>query len=167
MKILLLSDTHGFIDDKILSHAQWADEVWHAGDIGSFSLIEKLSAIKPVRAVYGNIDGQEIRSRYKQDERFVCNGLSVFMTHIGGYPAHYDARVKKLLDTNPPQLFICGHSHILRVMRDDRYNMLVMNPGAAGISGFHKIRTMLRFSVENGNILQPEVIELGNRATIV
>ena len=133
-KILLLSDTHSFLDDKIIAHCNWADEIWHAGDIGNVEVADKLEKIRPMRAVYGNIDGKDLRVIYPLD--------------------------------NPPQLFICGHSHILKVMRDQKYNMLCMNPGAAGVHGFHKMRTMIRFSIEAGKILQPEVIELGKRGSI-
>lgn len=119
-----------------------------------------------MRAVYGNIDGKDLRVIYPLDNRFIINGLDVYITHIGGYPGHYERRVRQILEVNPPQLFICGHSHILKVMRDQKYNMLCMNPGAAGVHGFHKMRTMIRFSIEAGKILQPEVIELGKRGSI-
>ncbi|MFN0275583.1 MAG: metallophosphoesterase family protein [Chitinophagales bacterium] len=166
MKVLLLSDTHGYIDDAILKHCVWSDEVWHAGDFGNRTVADKITEIKPLRGVWGNIDGGEIRNEFPLDNRFTVEKLDVLMTHIGGYPGKYDARVKKIFSTQPPKLFICGHSHILRVMPDKMYNFLFMNPGAAGISGIHKIRTMLRFEINNGIILRPEVIEVGLRATI-
>ncbi len=166
-KVILLSDTHSFLDDKIIAHCDWADEIWHAGDIGNVEVADKLEKIKPMRAVYGNIDGKDLRVIYPLDNRFIINGLDVYITHIGGYPGHYERRVRHILEVNPPQLFICGHSHILKVMRDQKYNMLCMNPGAAGVHGFHKMRTMIRFSIDAGKILQPEVIELGKRGNIV
>ena len=166
MKIILLSDTHGFLDDRIIAYCQNADEIWHAGDIGTISVAETLEKIKPLRAVYGNIDGREIRQQFPLDNRFLINGISVWMTHIGGYPGRYDQRVRNILNQNSPDLFICGHSHILKVMRDQKFNMLMMNPGAAGISGFHKMRTMLRFEINDSKINNVEVIELGKRATI-
>ena len=162
-KILLLSDTHSYIDDQILKHANWADEVWHAGDIGNIEVTDKLKTIKPVRAVYGNIDNSEIRSEFPLDNRFEVEGVSIWMTHIGGYPKRYDSRIKNKLHTNPPNLFISGHSHILKVMHDKELDLLHMNPGAAGKHGFHQIRTMLRFELDLGTIKNLEVIELGNR----
>lgn len=167
MKILLLSDTHGYLDEAILDHAKAADEIWHAGDIGTDEVAETLSKIKPFRAVYGNIDGQSLRLQYPIDNRFTVDGLEVWMTHIGGYPGHFEKRVREILMVQPPQLFICGHSHILRVMRDPKYNVLCMNPGAAGVHGFHKIRTMIRFSVSQGKVINPEVIELGKRGALL
>lgn len=166
-KVILLSDTHSFLDDKIIAHCDWADEIWHAGDIGNVEVADRLEKIKPMRAVFGNIDGKDLRVIYPLDNRFIINGLDVYITHIGGYPGHYERRVRHILEVNPPQLFICGHSHILKVMRDQKYNMLCMNPGAAGVHGFHKMRTMIRFSIDAGKILQPEVIELGKRGNIV
>lgn len=167
MKVLLLSDTHGFINDTILQHCKQADEVWHAGDFGTMKVAEEIQKIKTLRGVWGNIDGRDVRTEFPLDNRFVADGLHVFMTHIGGYPGRYETRIKKILNQNSPQLFICGHSHILKVMFDKQYNMLTMNPGAAGISGFHLIRTMIRFEINNGKILKPEVIELGLRGAIV
>jgi len=162
-RILLLSDTHGFIDDAILRHAREADEIWHAGDIGAEAVCTELEALAVFRAVYGNIDGGMLRKRFPEKLRFNCEGLDVSMIHIGGYPGHYAPGIRKWLYADPPGLFICGHSHILRVMRDNEKGFLTMNPGAAGVHGFHKMRTMIRFKVSNGNILEPEVIELGQR----
>lgn len=163
-RILLLSDTHGYTDDRILEYANQADEVWHAGDIGAPECISSLEAKGNFRAVYGNIDGAEIRSSYPLDNRFILEGVDVWMTHIGGYPGRYAPRVKEILASNPPGMFICGHSHILKVMYDKKHDMLCMNPGAAGRSGFHKLRTMLRFTLEAGEPGNLEVIELGPRS---
>ena len=166
-KILLLSDTHGFLDDKIVSHCDWADEIWHAGDIGNVEVADKLEKLKPIRAVYGNIDGKDLRLIYPLDNRFNINGLDVWITHIGGYPGHYDRRVRQILEISPPQLFICGHSHILKVMRDEKHhNMLMINPGAAGVQGFHKMKTVLRFTLNNGKVENLEAVELGKRGKI-
>lgn len=162
-KILLLSDTHSYIDDKILKHAKWADEVWHAGDIGNIKLTDTLKALKPVRAVYGNIDNSEVRAEFPLDNKFEVEGVSVWITHIGGYPNRYYHRVKEELKTNPPKLYITGHSHILKVMHDKKLGLLHMNPGAAGKHGFHQVRTMLRFILEKGEIKNLEVVELGPR----
>lgn len=162
-KILLLSDTHGYIDDQIVKHAKWADEIWHAGDIGTIQVTDQLKKLKPVRAVYGNIDNAEIRSEFPLDNKFELEGVSVWMTHIGGYPNKYYHRIKEDLKENPPQLFITGHSHILKVMHDKKLELLHMNPGAAGKHGFHQVRTMLRFRLSQGKIKDLEVIELGTR----
>ncbi|MEN9919560.1 MAG: hypothetical protein RL662_1996 [Bacteroidota bacterium] len=159
-KIGLLSDTHGYWDEKYKLHFANCDEIWHAGDIGSTELAEKLEAFKPLRAVYGNIDGGELRKTYSEFMRFTTEGVDVLMTHIGGYPNKYIPKVKHILETNPPTLFICGHSHILKVMFDKRYNCLDINPGAAGKSGFHKVRTLIRFVLEKGIIRDLEIIEL-------
>jgi putative phosphoesterase len=162
-KILLLSDTHGYIDDTILKYARMADEVWHAGDIGNLKVTDALKAEKPLRGVYGNIDGNEARMEFPLNNRFMCEGVDVLITHIGGYPGKYNPAVKQELLLNPPKLFICGHSHILKVQFDNKHNLLHMNPGAAGISGFHQMRTMLRFEIEGDKIQSLEVIELGKR----
>jgi hypothetical protein len=159
LKILLLSDTHSYIDDAILQHAQWADEVWHAGDFGSITVAEKLQNIKPLRGVYGNIDGTEIRSLFPEKQLFECEGMQVLMTHIGGYPSHYQKGIPELLEREKPQLFICGHSHILKGIYDKKYQLLHLNPGAIGKYGAQKTRTMLRFEILQGNISQMEIIE--------
>lgn len=166
MKVLLLSDTHDHIDELMLQYAAEADEVWHAGDVGTIKVLETLEKVKPVRAVYGNIDGRDVRGVCPLDLRFTAEGVDVLMTHIGGYPGNYEPRVRKLIQAAPPQLFICGHSHILKVMRDPTTGTLCMNPGAAGVHGFHKMRTMIRFQLVAGRILQPEVIELGLRGKL-
>lgn len=163
-KILLLSDTHSYIDERILHYATEADEVWHAGDIGDIKVADQLKKIKPFIAVYGNIDNAEIRKEYSRDQRFMCEEVDVLITHIGGYPGKYSPAIKEVIHENPPQLFICGHSHILKVMNDKKMNLLHMNPGAAGISGFHQMRTMLRFKIDGKNISNLEVIELGAKA---
>lgn len=162
-KILLLSDTHGYIDDRILHYAAEADEVWHAGDIGDIKVADKLKEVKPFRAVYGNIDDHEIRKEYPLNQRFLCEEVDVWITHIGGYPNKYSAAVKQEIRANTPNLFISGHSHILKVMNDKNLKLLHMNPGAAGIQGFHKKRTMLRFKIEGKDISDLEVIELGEK----
>ena len=162
-KILLLSDTHSYIDDRILHYVTEADEVWHAGDIGDLAVTDAIEKLKPLHGVHGNIDSAKIRSCFPQDQRFVCEGVSVWITHIGGYPPKYNVNTREEIRSNPPQLFICGHSHILKVMPDKKLGVLHMNPGAAGTYGFHKVRTMLRFTVDKGNIKNLEVIELGKK----
>lgn len=161
-KILLLSDTHGFIDSQILKFIKKADEVWHAGDIGSLEVIDTIKKVKPLRAVYGNIDNALIRTVYPLDAIFTIEKVSVWITHIGGYPNRYDQRIKEKIIKNPPQLFISGHSHILKVIFDKKLNLLHINPGAVGKYGFHKIRTMVRFEIHEGTISNLEIIELNN-----
>ncbi|MDO6737878.1 metallophosphoesterase [Wenyingzhuangia sp. 2_MG-2023] len=163
MKILLLSDTHSYLDDAILKYVKLADEVWHVGDIGDITVTDTLKKQKPLRAVFGNIDGTEARAEFPLDNRFVVNGIDVWMTHIGGYPNKYNPRIKELIKENPPKLFISGHSHILKVQYDQKLQLLHMNPGAAGKHGFHQVRTMLRFEIQNQEITNLEVIELGKR----
>ena len=163
MKILLLSDTHSYIDERILHYASEADEVWHAGDIGDLAVTDTLENVCKLRAVYGNIDDAKARATFPLNNRFICEGVDVWITHIGGYPPKYNPNTRPEITINPPKLFICGHSHILKVMPDKRYNLLHMNPGACGIYGFHKVRTMLRFEINSGNIENLEVIELGNK----
>jgi putative phosphoesterase len=165
-KIGLLSDTHGFLDEKIFDLFSGCDEIWHAGDIGDTAVSDRLENFKPFRAVYGNIDGTQIRVRYPEKNIFLCEQLSVFIIHIGGYPGHYAAGVKELLAENKPGLYLCGHSHILKIMRDEKLNLLHMNPGAAGIYGMHKIRTAIRFAFDVKKIMNVEVIELGIRGRI-
>lgn len=162
-KILLLSDTHGHMDATILKYAAQADEIWHAGDIGSLSVTDQLKALKPVRGVYGNIDDYVIQKEFPEHNRFMCEGVDVWITHIGGYPNRYDVRIRDEIKRNPPKLFICGHSHILKVMNDKKLGLLHMNPGACGKYGFHQVRTMLRFVIDGDKILDLEVIELGKR----
>jgi putative phosphoesterase len=162
-KILLLSDTHGHIDDTILKYVDQADEVWHAGDIGDLIVTDTLKKHKPLRAVFGNIDGDKARMEFPLNNRFMCEDVDVWITHIGGYPGKYSPAVKSEVALNPPKLFITGHSHILKVMFDKKLNLLHMNPGACGISGFHQVRTMLRFVIEGDKIKDLEVIEIGKR----
>ncbi|CAM1350415.1 metallophosphoesterase family protein [Tenacibaculum crassostreae] len=163
-KILLLSDTHSFIDAQILKFVKQADEVWHAGDIGDLSVTDTIKKIKPLRAVYGNIDDNKARAEFPLDDKFQVDEVSVWITHIGGYPNKYNQRVREELKNNPPQLFICGHSHILKVQYDKKLNLLHLNPGAAGKHGFHKVRTMLRFEIDGKEIKNMEIIELANRS---
>ena len=140
-----------------------ADEVWHAGDIGSTQVSDQIKALKPLRAVYGNVDNKELRAEFPLDQSFNADGIEVFMTHIGGYPGRYTARVREVLTQKKPDLYICGHSHILKVQRDTKLDLLHMNPGAAGKHGFHQVRTMLRFNIDAGELKDLEVIELGKR----
>lgn len=162
-KIVLLSDTHSFIDAQILKYVRQADEVWHAGDIGAINVADTLQKETPLRAVYGNIDDKNVRAEYPLDAKFNCEGVSVWMTHIGGYPNKYNQRIREEIRRNPPKLFISGHSHILKVQFDQKLNLLHMNPGAAGKHGFHKVRTLLRFALNNGEIKNLEVVELETR----
>lgn len=162
-KILLLSDTHGHIDDTIMKYVRQADEVWHAGDIGDLRVTDAIKSEKPIRGVYGNIDGNEARMEFPLNNRFMCEGVDVWITHIGGYPGKYSPVVREEIMLNPPKLFICGHSHILKVQFDQKHGLLYMNPGAAGVSGFHKIRTMLRFTIEGEKIDNLEVVEIAQR----
>ncbi|MGX1751816.1 metallophosphoesterase family protein [Sphingobacterium sp.] len=164
MKIGLLSDTHGYLDDAVLKHFEKCDEIWHAGDFGSMEVIEKLEAFKPLRAVYGNIDDKDIRLKFPEHLRFHCEQVDVWMTHIGGYPGKYSPLVKPEILNNPPKLFITGHSHILKVQFDPKLQLLHLNPGAAGKQGWHQIRTAMRFEINGDKIENLEVIELGSRA---
>lgn len=159
-RIGILSDTHAYWDEKYLTYFAQCDEIWHVGDVGSVELAERLSAFKPLRAVYGNIDGQELRKMFPQVNRFTIEGAEVLMKHIGGYPGNYDPSIRGSLFTRPPQLFVSGHSHILKVQFDKTLNMLHINPGAAGVSGFHKVRTLVRLVVDNGVFKDLEVVEL-------
>lgn len=162
-RILLLSDTHSHIDDAIIKYVNQADEVWHAGDIGDLNVTDQIKKLKPLRGVFGNIDDDKARLDFPLHNRFFCENVDVWITHIGGYPGKYNPKIVEELTKNPPKLFICGHSHILKVIFDKKNNFLHMNPGAAGISGFHTIRTMLRFVIDNDKIKDLEIIELGKR----
>lgn len=162
-KILLLSDTHSHIDETILKYVKLADEVWHAGDIGDLKVTDTIKKYKPLRAVFGNIDNHEARLEFPLNNRFFCEGVEVLITHIGGYPGKYSPAIREEIIKNPPKLFICGHSHILKVMFDKKLNCLHMNPGAAGISGFHQKRTMLRFEIDGDKIQSLEIIEIGDK----
>lgn len=159
-KIGLLSDTHNTWDDRFIKYFEDCDEIWHAGDIGSVELAEKFEDFKPFRAVYGNIDDSRVRSAFPEILRFELEGVDVLMTHIGGYPGRYAPGIRKTLYSDPPALFICGHSHILKVMYDKKIDCLHINPGAAGKHGFHKVRTLVRFVLDNGNIRDLDIVEM-------
>ena len=164
MKIGLLSDTHSYLDPAVFNYFKDCDEIWHAGDFGNVSIYDQLNAFKPTIGVYGNIDGQDVRIVLKEDLFIEREGLIIYITHIGGSPGKYSTRVKQQIVLNKPAIFICGHSHILRVVSDATYNnMLYLNPGAAGKEGFHKMRTLLRFEINAGKIFNMQVIELGLR----
>ena len=158
-KILLLSDTHGYMGPEIIKYVNQADEVWHAGDIGDLQVTDDIKKLKPLIAVYGNIDDDKARKEFPEHNRFMCEDVDVWITHIGGYPNRYDIRVRNDIKKNPPKLFICGHSHILKVISDKKLGLLHMNPGAVGKHGFHKVRTMLRFVINGNDIRDLEVIE--------
>lgn len=162
-KIGLISDTHDYLDDPVFRHFEHCDEIWHAGDFGTAAISGALKAFKPLRGVYGNIDGYDIRSEYPETATWLCEEVKVLMIHIGGYPPKYNTRSKTLIKENHPQLFISGHSHILKIMYDDAVNCLHMNPGAAGKEGWHKVRTLVRFEIDGKDIRNCEVIELGKR----
>lgn len=162
-KILLLSDTHSFIDEQILKYVKQADEVWHAGDIGDLEVTDVIKNLKPLRAVYGNIDDATARLEFPLHNRFLCEDVDVWMTHIGGYPGKYNSNIREEIKMNPPKIFIAGHSHILKVQFDKKLNCLHLNPGAAGKHGFHKVRTMLRFEIDGSAIKNMEIIELEQR----
>ncbi|MBI3883792.1 MAG: metallophosphoesterase family protein [Sphingobacteriales bacterium] len=159
-KIGLISDTHHYLDDAVFEHFKDCDEIWHAGDFGSIELANKLAAFKPLKGVYGNIDGKDIRNIYPEILRWDCEGIKVCMKHIGGYPPNYNPVTKKELQADPPQLFISGHSHILKIMFDAKLQCLHMNPGAAGKQGWHKVKTLIRFVIDGTDIKDCEVIEL-------
>ncbi|KOH45124.1 metallophosphoesterase family protein [Sunxiuqinia dokdonensis] len=158
-RIGLLSDTHGTLSERIIRFFKEVDEIWHAGDIGTEEVADKLLSLKPLRAVYGNIDGHVLRRMYPENVRFFCEEVDVLMTHIGGYPGRYDPRIKKMIYSSPPQLFISGHSHILKIIHDKKINCLHINPGAAGNNGFHHVCTAVRFKIDGGNIKDLEVLE--------
>lgn len=164
--ILLISDTHGYLDNKLFKYIEKADEVWHAGDIGNISLCDSIAESKPVKAVYGNIDGTDVRGVYPENLIFNCENVKVLITHIGGYPGKYPTRIKNLITEHQPKMFICGHSHILKVMYDKTNELLHLNPGACGSHGFHKIKTALRFEIEDDQIKNLAIIELGSRASV-
>jgi len=163
-KILLISDTHNHVDAKLAKYINTVDEVWHAGDVGAISVCEEIGKLKPLKVVYGNIDGQDVRKSYPENNIFICEKVKVFITHIGGYPNRYNIGAKKIIEQERPNLFICGHSHILKIMYDTKYNLLHLNPGACGVQGFHQIKTILRFAIDGTEIKNMEIIELGKRA---
>lgn len=161
-RIGLISDTHSYLDPKIFAHFDACDEVWHAGDVGNLTVMEQLKAFRPLRIVCGNIDRET--SDLPSHQRFTLDGLDIWMTHIGGTPPRYNPAVRPSLQLNPPTIFICGHSHILKVVRDPLMkNLLFINPGAAGKTGFHTMRTAIRFSLDAGQIKDMQVIELGKK----
>jgi putative phosphoesterase len=160
----LISDTHGFLDENVSRHFESCDEIWHGGDFGSLALAEQLASIKPLKGVYGNIDGQDTRSVYPENQSFMCENVKVFIRHIGGAPPHYNPETRNLLAIHQPQLFITGHSHILKVMFDTNIQCLYMNPGAAGKQGWHQVRTLIRFIIDGSDIRECNVIELGKRS---
>jgi putative phosphoesterase len=163
-KIGLISDTHGFLDSTVFEHFKDCDEIWHAGDIGSVEIIDKLQDFKPTRFVFGNIDAKEIQWEVPENQYFTIEGFDVWMTHIGGTPPNYNPVVKKKLKEKIPDIFVCGHSHILKAMRDEKLNnMIFLNPGAAGKEGFHKMKTLLRFTLDNRKMANLEIVELGLR----
>ncbi len=165
-RIGLLSDTHSYLEDKIFDYFEDCDEIWHAGDIGTMDVVEQLEAFRPFRAVYGNIDDAKMRATFPENLRFELEGVVVFMTHIGGYPGRYTSRVRQILQAEPPKLYICGHSHILKVMPDKKLGLLHINPGAAGQHGFHQVRTVVRFTLNTGKIEDLDVVELGQRGAL-
>lgn len=165
MKIGLLSDTHSYLDDKVFDYFSTCDEIWHAGDIGNIDVCDQLAAFKPLIAVHGNIDDQTVRTVYPEEQLFEKEGLKIWITHIGGYPPRYNAKIKKKLKELKPDIFVCGHSHILKIISDRNLNNLLhLNPGACGKSGFHQVKTLLRFDLNDKKISNMQVIELGKRA---
>lgn len=159
-KIGILTDTHGLLDRRIFEYFETVDEVWHTGDWGSMEVVRQLLQFKPLRGVYGNVDGTDIRSIFPQHNRFMCEEVDVWLTHIGGYPSRYDARVKPEIFNNPPKLFVCGHSHILKVLYDKSLNLLHINAGSAGKYGWQQVQTLVRLEIDGANIQNLEVIEL-------
>lgn len=162
-RIGIISDTHGYLDEKVFAHFQHCDEVWHAGDFGDYRIVDELKAFKPLRAVYGNIDGQDIRTVYPEKLHFTIEDVNVFMQHIGGYPGRYAPGVKNEIIDNKSKLFLSGHSHILKIMYDDKLDCLHINPGAAGRQGWHKVKTLVRLVIDGNTMRDCEVIELGKK----
>lgn len=165
-QILLISDTHNFLDKALLKHIQQVDEVWHGGDIGTLEICDEIKKLRPLKAVFGNADGNDIRSVYPENLFFECEEVKVFMTHIGGYPGKYPAGIKQLIREHQPKLFICGHSHILKVIYDKENQLLCINPGAAGVHGFHQVKTAVRFEIDGSEIKNLAIIELGSRTSL-
>ena len=161
----LMADTHGYLDPRVFKYFSDVDEIWHAGDFGALEISEQLRNFKPLRGVYGNIDGPEIRTIHPLDERFEYGGMDVWMTHIGGYPGRYDRRVDKLIKQDPPDLFISAHSHILRVKPDKSLGLTHLNPGAAGNEGFHVQKTMMLLTIEDGKLKRLQAVDLGERGS--
>lgn len=167
MRIGLLSDTHGWVHPSVFKYFSECDEIWHAGDIGSTEVAVQLENFKPFRAVYGNIDDASLRRRYSEHLRFSINELDIWITHIGGYPGRYAPGVRPQIFENPPGLFISGHSHIAKVIPDKNLNLLHINPGAAGYTGYHKVMTLARFTIGRGKVSELELIELGPRSKLI
>lgn len=165
-KIILISDTHSHLDEKLFKYIHEADEVWHAGDVGDINVLNRIEKLKPLRAVYGNIDGKDIRASYPEHLVFNCESVRVYITHIGGYPGKYQSKAREYIIKEKPKLFICGHSHILKVIYDETFQLLHMNPGACGIHGFHLMKTALRFTIDGAEIKDLAVIELGKRTEL-
>lgn len=160
----VLSDTHSYLDKRVFEHFKDVDEIWHAGDIGSYEVLQKLREFKPTRAVFGNMDGGDVRYSLSEFYRFRVEDVNVLLTHIGGYPGHYNPWLIPMFQRETPNLFVCGHSHILKVMYDDTWKMLTMNPGAAGLEGWQRVQTLLRFAINGDKIQDLEVIELGKKS---
>ncbi len=160
IRITLLSDTHGYLDERFIKYLSACDEIWHAGDLGTSDVADQLASLKPLRAVYGNIDGQPLRLQFPVDQRFLLEDVTVWIRHIGGYPGHYEKSVREILLSDPPKLFITGHSHMLRIQYDKQFQLLHVNPGAAGKYGFHTVQTLVKFIIDNGRIRDMEVVEL-------
>lgn len=165
-RIGLLSDTHGFLDKAVFRYFSECDEVWHAGDIGTMEVSDKLAKFKPLRAVYGNIDGTELRVIHPEIQQFTCEETKVLIIHIGGSPGKYSPQARKAILKFQPKIFICGHSHILKVMFDNKHNLLHLNPGAAGNQGFHKVKTLLRFVIDGTQVKNMEAIEIGKKGNV-
>ena len=162
-KILLLSDTHSHFDEKLVKYIHSVDEVWHAGDIGAIEVCKQIEKLKPLRAVHGNIDARDVCAEYPETQVFMCEDVKVCILHIAGYPGKYNPAAKKMIAAEKPKLFICGHSHILKIMYDKQNDLLHVNPGAAGVHGFHNVKTVLRFCIDGSEIKNMEIIELGKR----
>ncbi|WP_317896821.1 metallophosphoesterase family protein [Aurantibacillus circumpalustris] len=165
-KILLISDTHNYLDKGLIKHIEAADEIWHAGDIGTIEICDAIEKLKPLKAVFGNVDGNDIRVAYSENLFFDCENVKVFITHIGGYPGKYPTKIKQLILQHKPKLFICGHSHILKVMYDKELELLHINPGACGVHGFHTVKTIVKFEIEGAEIKNLAIIELGSRTSL-
>lgn len=164
-KIALISDTHGYLDPRVIPHLEASDEIWHAGDVGKEEVLFHLEKMKPFRGVYGNIDGGKVRASLKEWIHFKCEDVNVLITHIGGYPGKYRPNVPEKIVEHKPNLFICGHSHILKVMWDKKYNLLHMNPGACGIQGMHKVQTILLFEINGEKIENLRIVEMERKKT--
>ncbi len=167
MKVGIISDTHGWIHPSLFDYFMEVDEIWHAGDIGNMETAGIIAAFRPLKAVYGNIDDAAIRKTYPEDLKFYAEEIKVLMTHIGGHPGHYDRKAKQLIDADPPDIFVCGHSHIARMMHDRKSGLLYINPGAAGYNGFHKFMTAIRLQIDGKRIHDLELIEMGERGRVI